>query len=68
MQDSHKLYMALEVCPNGDLYEQIDARQPLPLEDVRFYAAEMVLILQYLREKKVVYRCESGCKMASRSE
>jgi 3-phosphoinositide dependent protein kinase-1 len=49
--------MALEPCPNGDLYDQLLARQPLPLSIVRFYAAEMVLMLEYLREQKVVFRC-----------
>jgi serine/threonine protein kinase len=57
LQDASKLYMAMEVCPHGDLFEQLEARKPLSLENVRFYAAEMVLILQYLRDNKIVFRC-----------
>lgn len=55
-QDSQKLYMAMELHPAGDLFEQIQIRKPLSLEDVRIYAAEMVLILQLLRKKNVVFR------------
>ena len=49
--------MGMEVCPNGDLYEQIHTRKSLPLEDARAYAAEMVAMLAVLREHSVVFRC-----------
>lgn len=49
--------MGMEVCPNGDLYDQISARQGLPVEDARVYAAEMVTMLAVLREHSVVFRC-----------
>jgi hypothetical protein len=57
VQDAHKLYMAMEVCTGGDLYEQLRVRAPLPVVDVRFYAAEMVAMLAYLRQQRVVFRC-----------
>lgn len=41
--------MGLEHCPNGELYEQMQARGPLPLVDAVQYAAEIVHILAYLR-------------------
>jgi hypothetical protein len=41
--------MGLEHCPNGELYEQLQARGPLPLGDAVQYAAEIVDILAYLR-------------------
>lgn len=49
LQDSESLYMGLEHCPNGELYEQLQSRGPLPLSDAVQYAAEIVDILAYLR-------------------
>eukprot|EP00882_Tetradesmus_deserticola_P024296 GHRQ01026548.1.p1 GENE.GHRQ01026548.1~~GHRQ01026548.1.p1 ORF type:complete len:103 (+),score=28.50 GHRQ01026548.1:540-848(+) len=48
-QDAESLYIGLEHCPNGELYEQLQARGPLPLRDAVQYAAEIVDILAYLR-------------------
>lgn len=50
--------MGLEYCPGGELYDQIHKRGKLPLEVAAFYAAEIVLILQYLESKQVRVR---GC-------
>ncbi|GLC47419.1 hypothetical protein PLESTB_000543000 [Pleodorina starrii] len=55
-QDPDNLYMGMEYCAGGELYEQINKRCGLPLDAVRFYAAEVVLILQYLRSAQVVHR------------
>ncbi|KAK9864056.1 hypothetical protein WJX84_005775 [Apatococcus fuscideae] len=55
-QDSHSLYLGLTLCPNGELYDQIRRKQGLSLEEIQFYAAEIVLILQYMRRHKVVHR------------
>lgn len=55
-QDAQKIYMALDLYLNGDLFEQIQLRKPLPTHEARFYAAEMVLILQCLRDYNVVFR------------
>ncbi|GFH07957.1 3-phosphoinoside dependent protein kinase, partial [Haematococcus lacustris] len=41
-QDPDSLYMCCELCPGGDLYEQISRRSKLSLEATRFYAAEVV--------------------------
>ena len=57
LQDEQKLYLALEPCSNGDLYEQLRRRKPLPLPAVRAYAAEMVAMLACLREHRVAFRC-----------
>ena len=56
VQDPRKLYMAMEPCPLGDLYQQLEVRKTLPLEHARVYAAEMVLMLEYLRRERVVFR------------
>lgn len=57
LQDADSLYMGLEYCPNGELYQQVEARGKLPLEDARQWAAEIVDILAYLREREVIHRC-----------
>ena len=36
----------------GELYDQIQARERLPLEVARIYAAEVVLMLEYLRQEQ----------------
>ena len=37
----------------GELFEEIQRKGKLTLDDARFYAAEIVQILSYLREQKV---------------
>jgi len=55
-QDSENLYMGLEYCPNGELYQQLEARQKLQLPEAVQWAAEVVDILEYLRAKEVIHR------------
>ncbi|BDA45583.1 probable 3-phosphoinositide-dependent protein kinase 1 at N-terminal half [Coccomyxa sp. Obi] len=55
-QDATSLYFGLELCSNGELYDQIQRKGRLSLEDARFYAAEIVLILEYLRQQQVIHR------------
>ena len=55
-QDEKKLYMGMDLCENGDLFEQLQIRKPLPLEAARFYAAEMVQILEYIHGEGVMHR------------
>lgn len=55
-QDVYSLYMALEYCPNGELYDQIRLKGRLTDEDTRFYAAEIVLMLEQLRGANIVHR------------
>ena len=43
-------------CAPGELYDQIRLRGALPLAAARFYAAEVVLMLRYLRGQRVVHR------------
>lgn len=53
MQDAESLYLGLEYCPNGELYEQLQERGSLPIADVVQYAAEIVDILAYLRYTEI---------------
>ena len=55
-QDANSLYLALNYCPNGELYDQIRIQGKLSASSARFYAAEIVLILEYLRQQRVLHR------------
>ncbi|DBA89929.1 hypothetical protein WJX79_010639 [Trebouxia sp. C0005] len=55
-QDQNSLYLGLELCQNGELYDQIQKRKQIDMQDARFYAAEIVLMLQRLRQEKVIHR------------
>lgn len=55
-QDAYSLYMGLQYCPNGELYDQIRLRGRMELKTAQFYAAEIVLILEVLRNKGIVHR------------
>ena len=53
----------------GELHDQLQRRGKLPVEDARFYAAEIVEILGYLRQQKVcqgmnLFTTESWDKVA----
>lgn len=51
--------MGLEYCPNGELYQQLQERGPLPQADAAQYAAELVDILAYLRcDSSLTYNLE----------
>ena len=53
-QDDANVYLVLEPCVNGELYDQI--YETMTLERIRFYAAEMVVMLDMLRQHRVVHR------------
>ena len=55
-QDSTWLYLALELCPNGELAELVARKGRLPLDLVQFYAGELVNILTYLRKLGIAHR------------
>ena len=55
-QDALSLYLGLEYCPGGELYDQILVRGRLDVETVRFYSAEIILTLEVLRKKGIVHR------------
>lgn len=55
-QDSKKLYFLLENVPNGELAKYLRHKGKLPLEEVIFFAAEMVNILEYIHGMGVIHR------------
>lgn len=52
-QDTDNVYLGLEPCLYGELYDAIDH---LAMEDIVFYAAEIVVMLDTLRRYRVVHR------------
>lgn len=55
-QDTHSLYMGLELCEQGELFSQIKRKGKMPFQEAQFYAAEIVLILEYIHSEGVIHR------------
>lgn len=56
-QDSESLYMLLDYCPGGEVFSYLRRARRFNEATSQFYAAEIVLILQYLHEQEgVAYR------------
>lgn len=55
-QTDSKVYLGLEYAPGGELFFQLQQRAALPLEEVKFYIAEVALALNYLHNKGIIYR------------
>ena len=46
----------MDLISGGDLYSHLAAARRLPEERARFYAAEIVLALEYLHAMDIIYR------------
>lgn len=55
-QDDYSLYFVLELASGGELATQITRMNTCSMDFSRFYSAEIVSILEYLREKRVAHR------------
>ena len=66
-QDEHRLYFAMDLCPNGELLalirhhrqKNMDTNQDdsaIPVNSVRFYTSEIILALEYLHGNGIVHR------------
>lgn len=55
-QSTSKFYLGLEYAPGGDLNKQIEEKGRINIEDVRIYAAEVSIAIQYLHSIGVIYR------------
>ncbi len=50
------LYFILDYCGGGDLSMHLNNKQLFKEEEARFYVAELVLAIEYLHAKNIVYR------------
>ncbi|OWM87625.1 hypothetical protein CDL15_Pgr022738 [Punica granatum] len=55
-QDTFSLYMALESCEGGELFDQITRKGRLSEEEACFYAAEVVDALEYIHSLGLIHR------------
>jgi len=55
-RDDCNIYFLMEYVPGGELFMYIRKFGKLDEHIVKFYAAELVLILEYLHSKSIVYR------------
>ncbi|MQL72776.1 hypothetical protein Taro_005108 [Colocasia esculenta] len=55
-QDTYSLYMALESCEGGELFDQITRKGHLSEDEARFYAAEVVDALEYIHSVGLIHR------------
>ncbi|XP_073059915.1 serine/threonine-protein kinase WAG1-like [Primulina eburnea] len=58
LEVSHYTCLLMDFCPHGDLHGLL-RKQPmnrLPVQAVRFFAAEVLLALEYLHSRGIVYR------------
>ena len=55
-QTTTKLYMAMEFCNGGELFYHIRKRGRFNLKDAKFYFTQIILAIEYLHSKKIIYR------------
>jgi len=55
-QTPTNLYMALEYCENGDLSQILDEQSMLEEGIVKFLGAELILGMQHLHQKGILFR------------
>lgn len=55
-QNQKKLYFVLEYCAGGELFNLITKKKRFSEDQARFYAAQMVLVLEHLHSKDIIYR------------
>lgn len=68
-KDATRLYMVMEYVPGGEFFRYLRTKRFLKEDQAKFYAAQVVLVLQYLHSKNVVHRdlkpevcgCGSAC-------
>jgi serine/threonine protein kinase len=55
-QTSRKLYMVMEFMPGGELFYHITKQKRFNEETARFYMCEVILGIEYLHSKSIIYR------------
>lgn len=55
-QNEHKLYLVMDYCPGGELFFHIQRVERFNEEAVKFYAAQLILAIDYLHRNNIIYR------------
>lgn len=55
-QSKSKVYMVMEYVPGGELFFHLKKERRFPENRVKFYAAEVILALEYLHSYNIIYR------------
>jgi protein kinase A len=55
-QDANNLYMIMEYVVGGELFSVLRRAQRFPNDIAKFYAAEVILALEYLHSFNIIYR------------
>ena len=55
-QTEHKLYLALDYCPGGELFGLLQRQKKVDEDHGRLYASQIVLALEYLHRLDIIYR------------
>jgi len=55
-QDPKYVYLAMEYVPGGELFYYIRLYGNLSTEITRFYCAEIILVIEYLHSRNLIYR------------
>ncbi|CAG9313267.1 unnamed protein product [Blepharisma stoltei] len=55
-QDDYYVFFVLEYACGGELFTRLKKLGTLPSQDARFYISELVLALEYLHDKGIVFR------------
>ena len=55
-QTKKKLFLILDYCPCGDLGDLLDRKKRLPEQVARMYASEVLLALEELHRRDIIYR------------
>ena len=64
-QTDVKLFFALEYCPGGELFGLLAKKHRFSEEQTKFYAAQIILAMEYLHSKDYIYREYLICYPAS---
>ncbi|CAD5212725.1 unnamed protein product [Bursaphelenchus okinawaensis] len=55
-QSDSRLFFVIEFIPGGDLMFHMQHQQRLPEDHARFYSAEIILALNFLHSRNIIYR------------
>ncbi|SPQ97185.1 unnamed protein product (mitochondrion) [Plasmodiophora brassicae] len=56
MSDSDNVYLVMEFCQGGEMFERVVKYDGLREQDAKYYAASIVLALEQMHERGIVYR------------